>query len=159
MFFGVVIKPGKAYSQTLEHDLLLAQVAVGEAGKKGDRSVLVVEVEGHRFVVATLRFGEVDQSQINIHLIAGTAVKFLNPTGNTELHVVGNYIIDEDDEDFYDYDDEFNSEDSELSEDSEGDDDDADDDQSSSDDEDVFARDKNAKRPADRISDASQDHK
>ena len=150
MFFGVVLTAGKVYSQVLENDLVLAQVALGgQSTKKGERSVLEVEVEGHKFVVATLRAGEVEQSQINLHFIAGTSIRLLNPTGSSDLHVLGNYIEEQDEDDFYDFDseDEEGSEFDEFDEDSEDDeglDDDDDDDDSS--DEDVFARSASAKR-------------
>ncbi|MDP2437937.1 MAG: FKBP-type peptidyl-prolyl cis-trans isomerase [archaeon] len=149
MFFGVVLQPGKVYSQTLEHDLVLAQVALGEGGKKGERSILQVDVEGHKFVVASLRLGETEQAQINLHFVAGTSLKFLNSSGSADLHVLGNYIIEETDDLEFDSEDsedsefgeEFGEEDDIDSDDNEDDGIDSDDDEEDddSDEKDVFA--------------------
>ena len=149
MFFGVVLQPAKVYSQTLEHDLVLAQVALGEGGKKGERSILQVDVEGHKFVVASLRLGETEQAQINLHFVAGTSLKFLNSSGSADLHVLGNYIIEETDDLEFDsedsedseFDEEFGEDDEIDSDDNEDDGIDSDDDEEDddSDEKDVFA--------------------
>lgn len=103
--------PGELYKQVVSTGFRVTMAAYGPKAPKGnERSCVQVELDGQTFVLATLLGGKVEQQQMDVAFLEGEEVT-LSVTGNTEVHLTGNYmILDDGEEDESDDEEDYDSE-------------------------------------------------
>ncbi|KAJ1928112.1 peptidylprolyl isomerase fpr3, partial [Linderina macrospora] len=95
-FWGLKIVPGKTYSQTVDASFHVSNAALGESLEGTGRTSVQLTVADKSYVLCSLTPGKIEQQSLDISLTAGEEIMF-ESTGKNEIHLTGNFIIDEDD--------------------------------------------------------------
>ncbi|RKP14843.1 hypothetical protein BJ684DRAFT_18772 [Piptocephalis cylindrospora] len=112
-FWGMHLLPGETYQQVVSTGFRVTMAAYGaEKPKGGDRSCVQVGIDGQTFTLATLLAGKVEQQQLNVSFLEGEDIT-LSVTGNSAVHLTGNYMIIDDESGCEDDEDDFDSEEEE----------------------------------------------
>ncbi|KAJ2006976.1 peptidylprolyl isomerase fpr3 [Coemansia thaxteri] len=98
-FWGLKIVPGKTYTQTVDASFRVSNAALGVTLADEGRTSVLLTVDQKSFVLCSLTPGKIEQQGLDIGLTEGEEITF-ESQGNNEIHLTGNFIIDdEDDED------------------------------------------------------------
>ncbi|KAJ2336504.1 peptidylprolyl isomerase fpr3 [Coemansia sp. RSA 2681] len=113
-FWGLKIVPGKTYTQTVDAAF---RASLGVEIAAESRTSVLLTVDQKSFVLCSLTPGKVEQQLLDISLTEGEEITF-ETHGKNEIHLTGNFVADdEDDEDgmYGSSDDEEDGEDIDLS--------------------------------------------
>lgn len=128
---GLVVSPGKSYSQTIESPFRLTGVSLGPAPETDERATLMLRIGQSEFAICSLVPNKIEQQMVDLVFAVGEAITFY-VSGSQTFHLTGNYIdeeADEDDEELaYGYDDLDDFDDEEDDDEEDEDDEDEDDD-------------------------------
>ncbi|KAJ2490473.1 peptidylprolyl isomerase fpr3 [Coemansia sp. RSA 2050] len=97
-FWGLKIVPGKTYTQTVDAAFRVSNASLSEEIANQSRTSVVLTVHQKRFVLCSLTPGKIEQQTLDITLSEGEEITF-ETTGDNEIHLVGNFIAEEDDSD------------------------------------------------------------
>ncbi|KAJ1953658.1 peptidylprolyl isomerase fpr3, partial [Linderina pennispora] len=95
-FWGLKIVPGKTYSQTVDASFRVSNAALGETIGDSGRTSVLLTVDDKSYVLCSLTPGKIEQQSLDISLTGGEEITF-ESTGKNEIHLTGNFIIEEDD--------------------------------------------------------------
>ncbi|KAJ2892324.1 peptidylprolyl isomerase fpr3 [Coemansia aciculifera] len=106
-FWGLKIAPGKTYTQTVDAAFRVSNASLGVQVTDESRTSVLLTVDQKSFVLCSLTPGKVEQQLLDISLTEGEEITF-ETHGKNEIHLTGNFVADdEDDEDgMYDTDEE-----------------------------------------------------
>ncbi|KAJ3119393.1 peptidylprolyl isomerase fpr4 [Physocladia obscura] len=130
-FWGLTCESETGYTQLVDQTFRLTNIAIDpkSTAKAGTRVSVSVQSGNNEFVIANLLIGSVEQTVVDLTFSEGEEITFL-VTGNSTVHLTGNYLFDlagdeGDDEipDQFDEDDDDDDDDEDDDEDDEGDDD------------------------------------
>ncbi|KAJ2827836.1 peptidylprolyl isomerase fpr3 [Coemansia furcata] len=98
-FWGLKIVPSKTYTQTVDASFRVSNASLGEVITNQGRTSVLLTVHEKRFVLCSLTPGKIEQQPLDITLTEGEEITF-ETFGENEVHLTGNFIADdEDDED------------------------------------------------------------
>jgi len=97
MFWAIELEPNKTYTQTPNWPLHVTQAALSGNATSKDRVVLQCIVNGGTFTLGSLRLGICEQFPLDIHFDPNEEVTF-QVIGQSSVHLIGNYIEDEEDD-------------------------------------------------------------
>ncbi|KAJ2359303.1 peptidylprolyl isomerase fpr3 [Coemansia erecta] len=97
-FWGLKIVPGKTYSQTVDASFRLSNAALAATVEDDSRTSVVLTVDDKSFVLCSLTPGSIEQQTLDISLTEGEDITF-ESQGNNEVHLTGNFIAEDIDED------------------------------------------------------------
>ncbi|CDS07427.1 hypothetical protein LRAMOSA01376 [Lichtheimia ramosa] len=99
-FWGLQLIPGNTYSQIASRTFCITMAAVTDAKvTKPTRSSVCIVVDDMEYVLCTLVPGQIDQQELNLTIVEGEEVSF-SVKGKSTIHLSGNYIGTQEDEDF-----------------------------------------------------------
>uniref|UniRef100_A0A7S4KFM9 peptidylprolyl isomerase n=1 Tax=Paramoeba aestuarina TaxID=180227 RepID=A0A7S4KFM9_9EUKA len=113
-FWSMEIKPGKRYSETLNEDLHITHICLGDDAKANSLSILYCEPEENLVhPICRLREGKTDQLMLNLYFPAGADLTLFSKEDSATLHLLGYFqevndfdSEDEEDSDIEDSEDE-----------------------------------------------------
>ncbi|KAJ3248519.1 peptidylprolyl isomerase fpr4 [Chytriomyces hyalinus] len=137
-FWGLTCEPETGYSQLVDQTFRLSNVALDpKTDAKSGRVTLSVQAGNNVFVIANLLIGAVEQQSIDLTFSEGEEITFM-VSGKATLHLTGNYIFDDAEEDDEQDDDDEDDEDDEDDDEDDEDDDDLEEDDDDEDGQDIF---------------------
>ncbi|KAJ1730207.1 peptidylprolyl isomerase fpr3 [Coemansia sp. Benny D160-2] len=97
-FWALKIVPGHTYTQTVDASFRVSNAALGLTLADDQRTSVVATVDGKDFVLCSLTPGKIEQQPLDLWMTEGEEITF-ETNGNNEIHLTGNFIIDEEEED------------------------------------------------------------
>lgn len=97
MFWGLVLKANRKYTQTIKKGFHLSQAALDVTGGSDEPVQLVLSSEGHNYILCTLRKNKIEQVALDLNFAEGDEISFTSQ-GNGNVHLSG-YLIPEQDDD------------------------------------------------------------
>ncbi|KAJ8656913.1 hypothetical protein O0I10_007510 [Lichtheimia ornata] len=98
-FWGLQLTPGKSYSQIASSTFCITMAAVSDSKvNKPTRSSVCIVVDDMEYVLCTLVPGQIDQQELNLTIVEGEEVSF-TVKGKSTIHLSGNYVGSQEDED------------------------------------------------------------
>ncbi|KAJ2062567.1 peptidylprolyl isomerase fpr3 [Coemansia sp. S146] len=97
-FWGLKIVPGKTYTQTVDASFRVSNASLGEEIANEGRTSVLLTVHQKRFVLCALTPGKIEQQLLDITLTEGEEITF-ETFGENEVHLTGNFIADDEDDD------------------------------------------------------------
>ncbi|KAJ2522925.1 peptidylprolyl isomerase fpr3 [Coemansia sp. RSA 2049] len=94
-FWALKIVPGHTYTQTVDASF---RAALGLTLADDQRTSVVATVDGKDFVLCSLTPGKIEQQTLDLWMTEGEEITF-ETNGNNEVHLTGNFIIDEEEDD------------------------------------------------------------
>ncbi|ORZ12667.1 hypothetical protein BCR42DRAFT_355793 [Absidia repens] len=108
-FFGLKVVPGKNYSTIVEHSFRITMASLAETAKNNNsRAALRIKVDDNEFVLCSLTPGKVDQQLLDLIIAKNEEIAF-SVEGQHTIHLTGNYMFDDEEEEEYDDDEELDS--------------------------------------------------
>ncbi|KAF9215280.1 peptidylprolyl isomerase fpr4 [Podila verticillata] len=102
-FWGLTVFPEKTYTQVVDNSFKLSMAALDEVIKPGRTSIRVT-VDKKTFILCSLTPGKVEQQNLDIVFTEGEEITF-SVSGDTAVHLSGNYLPEDDDGEYADEDD------------------------------------------------------
>ncbi|KAJ1790284.1 peptidylprolyl isomerase fpr3 [Coemansia sp. RSA 2399] len=98
-FWALKITPGHTYTQTVDASFRVSNAALGLTLTDEQRTSVVATVDGKDFVLCSLTPGKIEQQPLDLWMTEGEEITF-ESNGNNEIHLTGNFVYeDEEDED------------------------------------------------------------
>ncbi|KAJ2557554.1 peptidylprolyl isomerase fpr3 [Coemansia sp. RSA 1933] len=94
-FWALKITPGHTYTQTVDASF---RAALGLTLNDNERTSVVATVDGKDFVLCSLTPGKIEQQPLDLWMTEGEEITF-ESNGNNEIHLTGNFIYEEDEDD------------------------------------------------------------
>ncbi|KAG0318736.1 peptidylprolyl isomerase fpr4 [Podila horticola] len=102
-FWGLTVFPEKTYTQVVDNSFKLSMAALDEVTKPGRTSIRVT-VDKKTFILCSLTPGKVEQQNLDLVFTEGEEITF-SVSGDTAVHLSGNYLPEDDDGEYGDEDD------------------------------------------------------
>ncbi|KAG0015770.1 peptidylprolyl isomerase fpr4 [Podila clonocystis] len=119
-FWGLTVFPEKTYTQVVDNSFKLSMAALDEVTKPGRTSIRVT-VDKKTFILCSLTPGKVEQQNLDLVFTEGEEITF-SVSGDTAVHLSGNYLPEDDDGEYGDEDDMYGDFDGESDDDEDEDD-------------------------------------
>ncbi|KAG0097578.1 peptidylprolyl isomerase fpr4 [Podila epicladia] len=119
-FWGLTVFPEKTYTQVVDNSFKLSMAALDEVTKPGRTSIRVT-VDKKTFILCSLTPGKVEQQNLDLVFTEGEEITF-SVSGDTAVHLSGNYLPEDDDGEYGDEDDMYGDLDEESDDDEDEDD-------------------------------------
>ncbi|CAO3596918.1 unnamed protein product [Absidia cylindrospora] len=101
-FFGLKVVPGKNYSTIVEHSFRITMASLAETAKNNNsRAALRIKVDDNEFVLCSLTPGKVDQQLLDLIIAKDEEIAF-SVEGQHTIHLTGNYLFDDEEEEYED---------------------------------------------------------
>ncbi|KAI8391372.1 uncharacterized protein BYT42DRAFT_542931 [Radiomyces spectabilis] len=107
-FWGLQCVPGKTYTQIVSAPFRVSMAALSDTISSKDRSTLCVKVDKNDFALCSLVPEKTEQQPLDLTLVEGEEVTFYVKGDNT-IHLTGNYIFEDDEDEYSDDDEEMES--------------------------------------------------
>ncbi|OBZ82910.1 hypothetical protein A0J61_09042, partial [Choanephora cucurbitarum] len=96
-FWGLVLHPGKTYSQIVSASFRIAIASLTEQISENKRTTVTVVVDNKEYVLCTLIPNKIEQQSLDHTFVEGEEVTFA-VKGENIVHLTGNYVFTDDDE-------------------------------------------------------------
>ncbi|KAI8349680.1 hypothetical protein BD560DRAFT_410160 [Blakeslea trispora] len=96
-FWGLVLHPGKTYSQIVSASFRIAMASLTEQISENKRTTVAVVVDNKEYVLCTLIPNKIEQQSLDHTFVEGEEVTFA-VKGDNIVHLTGNYVFTDDDE-------------------------------------------------------------
>lgn len=96
MFWGLLLKANKKYTQTISKAIHLSQAALDINNSSDEPVRVVLTSEKHNYILCTLRKNKTEQIALDLNFAEGEEISFTSE-GNGSVHLTGYLMPDQDD--------------------------------------------------------------